>query len=470
MGSYMNSKHLKIYPAIPDLPYNGPLDTDSYKTSHWIFYPDHMTYMFSYLESRGGRFQNIQFGGLQIIVNKYLSKAPTMEMFEEFSKFMSMHGPTANLEQMKEVCQLGYWPVRIKAVKEGTVVPVSNVVMTIESTDIKYAWVANYLEAMLHRVWGPTTVATVSYHCRKVCEHYVDMTCEDRTWLKFMLQDFGARGVSVYEGTETLGAMHTFNFAGSDTMAGIRCANHYYKEQMAAFSVNALEHSTVTAWGKGNELKAYENAIDKVKNGTILSMVIDSYNHLNAIRMIHSLLPKIIAKDLKIVFRPDSGNPPTVMRECAALIEELFGTTMNGRGFKVFNYGMKLLYGDGIDEAMIRTLLKNATDDHFAATNFLFGMGGALLQGVTRDTQKFAVKCSAAVVDGHEIEVYKDPVSDPGKKSKKGVLDLEKRNGKFQTVKAPAEFASELDLVFEDGKIYRQQTLSEIRRIAHGEF
>jgi len=277
-------------------------------------------------------------------------------------------------------------------------------------------------------------------------------------------------GVSVYEGTETLGAVHTFNFAGSDTMPGVRAANHYYNEKMSAFSVNALEHSTVTAFGKGNELKAYENAIDKVKPGTILSIVIDSYNHLNAIRMIHSLLPKILAKNLKIVFRPDSGNPPVVMRECTTLIAELFGTTMNGRGFKVFNNGMGLLYGDGINEDMVRTLLKQAYDDGFAATNFLFGMGGALLQGVTRDTQKFAVKCSAAVVDGKEIEVYKDPVSDPGKKSKKGILDLEKRNGKYQTVRGTAEFGSELDLVFEDGKIYRQQTLAEIRRIAHGEF
>jgi nicotinamide phosphoribosyltransferase len=253
-------------------------------------------------------------------------------------------------------------------------------------------------------------------------------------------------------------------------MPGVRASNHYYKVKMSAFSVNALEHSTVTAFGKKYEIKAYANAIAKAKPGTILSMVIDSYNHLEAIRMIHTLLPQIVAKNLKIVFRPDSGNPPVIMRECTALISELFGTTMNGRGFKVFNYGMGLLYGDGINEEMIRTLLKNAYDDGYAATNFLFGMGGALLQGVTRDTQKFAVKCSSAVVDGQEIEVYKDPVSDPGKKSKKGILDLEKRNGKYQTVKAPAEFNSELDLVFEDGKIYRQQTLVEVRRIAHGEF
>lgn len=470
MGSYMHTPKRKVYERIPDLEYNSFLDTDSYKTSHWIFYPKGMTKMFSYLESRGGKYQNVMFAGLQIIVNKYLAKKPTMAMFEEFKEFMGKHGPTPNLEQMKEIAELGYWPVRIRAVKEGSVVPVSNVLVTIESTNEKYAWVANYLEAMIQRVWGPTTVATVSYHCRKICQHYLELTAPDLTWLKFMLQDFGARGVSVYEGAEILGAMHTFNFAGSDTMPGVRCANHYYKDAMAAFSVNAMEHSTVTIYTRNKEIEAYKAAIEASPEGAILSIVIDSYDYKGAIKMIHSLLPSILDKNLKIVFRPDSGNPPDIMKEATLLIEELFGTTMNVKGFKEFNYGIHLLYGDGINEGMIHTLLKQAYDMQFAATNFLFGMGGALLQGVTRDTQKFAVKCSAATVDGKEVEVYKDPSTDPGKKSKKGRLDLEKRDGKYQTVQAPAQFGSELDLVFEDGLIYRQQTLSEIRKIAHDEF
>lgn len=471
MSSYMGGNTKHVYNRIPDLEYNSFLDSDSYKSSHWMFYPKNMTYMFSYMESRlGSKYQNLLFGGLQIIVNKYLSKPPTLVMFEEFESFMSKHGPTANYSQMKEIVEIGYWPIELRAVAEGSLVPISNCIMTVASTNEKYAWVANYLEAMLHRVWGPTTVATVSFHARKKCEHFVDLTCPDRSWLKFMVQDFGARGVSVYEGAETLGAMHTFNFVGSDTMPGVRCANHYYKEEMSAYSVNALEHSTVTSWGGAeHELEAYENAVDKAPDGSILSIVIDSYDYKKAIILIHSLLPKIIGKNLKIVFRPDSGYPPDIFKECILLVSELFGTALNSKGFKEFNYSMKILYGDGIDEEMVGILLKIGYDLWFAASNFLFGMGGGLLQKMTRDTQRFAIKCSQIVRDGKEVDVYKDPVSDPGKRSKKGKLDLIKRSGKYETVSWPGE-GSELQLVYKDGKIYRQHTLKEIRNRAHGEF
>lgn len=472
MGSYMHSKKLQIFPAIPDLLYNMYFDSDSYKTSHWMFYQDDTTYMHSYFESRGGEYQNTLFFGLQYILHKYLSKKPTMELLQEFMEFMKYHGPTLNEKGMRKIAELGYWPVRIRAVKEGTLVPVSNVLMTAESTDPELFWVANYLEGMLQRgVWGPTTVATKSWHARKIGEEFYNLTNGNTDGIQFMLQDFGSRGVSTYEGTENLAGAHLVNFQGSDTMAAARWFKHYYPDasvRCAAFSVNATEHSNMTSWGGPmHEIDAIRNAIEKAPVGSVLSVVTDSYDQMDTVsNKIVSLKDRIIQKDLSFVSRLDSGKPTLTVPEASEMLAERIGFTMTQKGYKQIAHKFKVLQGDGMDVPMIRTLFKACTDKGFAATNYVWGMGGGLLQDMTRDNQKFATKCSEVITGGKHIDVFKDPVTDPVKRSKAGHLDLQIRDGKYETVRYPAQFGSQLDLVFEDGKIYRQHGISEVRNRA----
>lgn len=472
MAGYGYKKDLKPLPRKGDIPYNAFRNSDSYKPTHAAFYPPGMTTMHSYMESRGGEYLNTLFAGLQIIVDREIARPIEAHEADEFIAFAKKHGVPCPEDDMRAIAKMGYWPARIRAVKEGSLVPVSNVLLTVESTDERFPWVANYLETMIQRVWYPTTVATLSYHCRKTIEHFTDITCENRGAVKFQLHDFGARGATCREQVMIGGAAHLFNFCGSDSMDGVEAANHYYSHDMSAWSVRATEHSTVTSWGgKDHEVEAFTRAVMSCPMSAILSFVIDSYDAETFIeRCVVPCKDLIIQKNLKLVLRPDSGDPIDMIVKISEALERAVGVSRNKKSFKVFHDNFGIIYGDSMTPDMIHNVLYKLMHLQYATSNYVFGMGGKLLQGVTRDTQKFAIKCSHITRDGKSVDVFKDPKSDPGKKSKRGRLDLQIKAGKYETVQAPAEFGSELDLVYEDGKIYRQQTLADIRKRAHGEF
>lgn len=408
------------------------LDTDSYKASHWLQYPPDTCSMFSYLESRGGEFDETVFFGLRYLLQEYLTTRITTEMVMEAAAFFQAHGLPFNYAGWKRVVEHhdGRLPVRIRAVPEGTVQKTGSVMMTVESTDPLCFWVVSWLETQLMRLWYPITVATLSRECKKTIKHYLDKTSDNPdAELPFKLHDFGSRGVSSAESAAIGGAAHLVNFQGSDTVNGIMLARKHYDCQMAGFSIPAAEHSSITSWGRESEVEAYANMLKQfAKPGAILACVSDSYNIYDACRGLwgSELRQQVIDSGATLVVRPDSGNPVEVVVRVLKILDDQFGHVVNGNGFKVLNH-VRVIQGDGIDLHTIIAILNTMQILGYSASNIAFGMGGGLLQKVNRDTQKFAFKCSSITLcDGAnfiERDVFKDPVDDKGKRSKFGRLD-----------------------------------------------
>jgi nicotinamide phosphoribosyltransferase len=461
------------------------LNTDSYKASHWLQYPPNTDATFFYIESRGGLYDRTVFFGLQAILKEYLTKPITHADVDEARDIFAAHGEPFNETGWRYIVDhhKGLLPIRVRAVPEGTVVPTHQALVTVESTDPNAYWVPSYLETLLLRLWYPVTVATISWHAKQTIRQFLERTSDDPVGqLPFKLHDFGARGVSSAESAALGGAAHLVNFMGTDTVSGLLAAKAFYHEPMAGFSIPAAEHSTITSWGREHEVDAYRNMLKQfAKPGAIVAVVSDSYDIYHAIRE-HwgkALKDEIIQSGATIVVRPDSGDPVEVVHQCIVLLDEAFGHTVNSKGYKVLNY-VRVIQGDGINPNSIRAILERVTSDGYATDNVAFGMGGALLQQLNRDTQKFALKCSAARVNGQWIDVYKDPITDKGKQSKRGRMTLlqHREYGTFKTIPVPAEAASLDDIekplgfedamrtVFENGKIVNDYTFAEIRKRA----
>jgi nicotinamide phosphoribosyltransferase len=454
-------------------PFNLVLDTDSYKFNHFAQMPPKTTGWYAFLESRGGRFAHtLQYGPQMLIQLDGLDKPVTQVWVDEAAEFAKLHGVPFNKPGWDYIVNKrgGLLPVRIKSVPEGMVVPTHNVLMTCESTDEQVPWVVGYIETMLMRAWYPITVATQSWHIRRLIHEYLKKTSDapdESIWFK--LHDFGARGVSSRESAMIGGSAHLVSSKGSDTVAGIWAANKFYKCPMAAFSIPAMEHATVTSWGREREADAFRNML-KVNGGPgkILACVSDSYNIYECVEKIwgEKLRQDVIDSGSIVVVRPDSGNPAAVVLKCLTLLDQKFGHSYTKTGtYRLLN-NVRVIQGDGINEESIREILETITRAGFSADNVAFGMGGALLQKLDRDTQKFAYKCSEVTVDGHSVEVYKDPITDPGKRSKKGRLDLIQDMGQLKTIQGDNHPGSLLQTIYENGKLIKEYTLEEIRKRA----
>ncbi|AWT34642.1 nicotinate phosphoribosyltransferase [Deinococcus arenae] len=448
------------------------LDTDSYKSSHFLQYPKGTTRLFSYLESRGGKYPQTRFFGLQYILDRYLTTRVTAEMVEEARALIEAHGEPFPYEGWMRVVNVhgGKLPLEVRAVPEGTLVPIHNVLLSCTNTDPELPWLVGWFETMLMRVWYPITVATQSWHIREIIRAALEKTSDRAAEeLPFKLHDFGSRGVSSRESAGIGGLAHLINFQGSDTLEALRVARNHYGADIAAFSIPAAEHSTITSWGKEHEVDAYRNMITQFSRpGSIYAVVSDSYDLKNAINTLwgEELKADVIAAGGTLVVRPDSGEPPAMVRLAVNALAAKYGTTTNSKGYKVLNH-VRVIQGDGIDEDTIRQILGNLDVDGYSAENVSFGMGGALLQKVDRDTQRFAYKASAGQIDGAYRGIYKDPVTDPGKRSKDGVLDLVQEGGRMVT-KAYRTFDTDfpgslMRTVYKDGELIVRDTLEEVR-------
>jgi len=453
---------------------NFILNVDSYKTSHYLQYPPGATTVSSYIESRGGAFDHTVFFGLQMFIKTYLQRPITRENVEEAAALLPAHGVPFNREGWQHILDAhgGYLPLEIEAAPEGTVLPVSNVLVQVRNTDPECCWLTSYAEtSLLRAVWYPTTVATRSLACRRTIAAALDRTADSNAGLEFKLHDFGARGASSLETAAIGAAAHLLNFRGTDTLSGILALRDFYGAEMPAFSIPAAEHSTITCWGRDREAEAYGNMLAQFAGkGRVVAVVSDSYDLFHAIDELwgRELRERVVASGGTLVIRPDSGDPVTIVCESIERLMARFGHSTNSKGYRVLPSYVRLIQGDGVSPAAIARILDVMAARGLSAENVAFGMGGELLQNVNRDTLKFAMKASAIELDGHWSDVYKDPVTDAGKRSKRGRLALVHDDG-WRTVRAESADSRDnaLRVVYRDGRLLVDETFETIRARVH---
>jgi nicotinamide phosphoribosyltransferase len=465
------------------------LQADGYKISHAEQYPLHTEYVYSYLESRGGKFSKTLFYGLQYYLKKYLEgEVVSVEKIDKAEKLLKSYlgnsiDWTAWRKRWEYIIDTydGKLPIEIRAVAEGSVVETHNVLMTVVNTDPNCYWLTNYLETLLSEIWYPITVATQSREIKEVILKFLQETGskDPNSDILFKLHCFGYRGVSSQESAALGSSAHLVNFLGTDTVNALELIQEYYKGYNVGFSIPASEHSTITSWGKENEVKAFENMLDKYPTG-LVACVSDSFNIFDACEHLwgEQLKDKIMNRDGTLVVRPDSGDPKAVVLQIINILGDKFGYSTNEKGFKVLDPHVRIIQGDGVCYESIIEILQTLKDNGWAAENIGFGSGGALIQKLDRDSQRFAFKCSAICVDGQWQDVWKDPITDPGKTSKRGHLILYKaENGKYHTLSIEEDKErpdndrfeyrrNQLVPVFRNGEVLKKYTFSEIRENA----
>ncbi|XP_028855317.1 nicotinamide phosphoribosyltransferase 2 [Denticeps clupeoides] len=464
--------------AAPD--FNFLLATDSYKITHYKQYPPNVNRVYSYFECRrrkDAQFNEVVFFGLQYLLKKYLTgPVITEEKIQEAKVFYQLHFKQAVFDEegWRQVLEKhdGRLPIRIKAVPEGKIIPRGNVLFTVENTDPDFFWLTNYIETMLVQMWYPITVATISREFKKILAKHLKATSGSLEGLDFKLHDFGYRGVSSQESAALGGAAHLVNFCSTDTVAGLLMAQRYYSCPMAGFSIPAAEHSTIISWGRSREKEAFERLLDQFPSGPV-SVVSDSYDIFKACKYIwgDKLKERVMerSEDSALVIRPDSGDPAETLIEVIKILEECFGSSLNSVGYKVLPSYLRIIQGDGIDLKSIEEILQKLSDEGWSAENVFFGCGSALLQKLNRDTLHCAFKCSYVESNGKGMDVYKQPVTDPSKGSKRGRLSLRRNSDGFiETVERGVGKPEEdlLVTVFENGTILQEYSLDDIRKNA----
>lgn len=446
------------------------LMADSYKYSQFNQYPNNTTHISSYITARKG---SVLFFGLQMFIKKYLLTRITREMIDEAEEIITAHGEPFNRVGWEYIVEehKGRLPIIIQALPEGMLVPEQVPQVQITNTDPNCYWLVSFLETiLLQGVWYPSSVATYSFNCKRVKKQFLLKTADTLDSLPFSLHDFGYRGVSSNESAGIGGLAHLVNFMGTDTVAALVAARRYYGEPMAGFSIPAMEHSTVTSWGRENETDSYRNQIKNYGGeGKIYAAVLDSYDVRNAARnIIGSELKKlIIEKGGTFVGRPDSGDPTLEPLLMVQDFDATFGSTINSRGYKVLN-NVRVIQGDGVELETIYAGLEKLEQNGYSTENLAHGMGGQLLQKVNRDTYSYAMKASAIQIAGHDwVGIAKDPVGDKGKKSMAGRFAVTTRRDTGGLI-----FLSEselngrqnlLDTVYLNGVLLKDQSLAEIR-------
>lgn len=423
--------------------FNLPIifNTDSYKFSHYLGYPPGTTEIYSYAESRGGDYRDVVVMGMSAVVKLLLDFKITEADIQKAATFSQAHGVPFNISGwynlFKKYATLRYLnshngdyelvlsklPVRIEGLPDGTVTRTREPLFAVYNTDPEFPWLTSYLETALLRVWYPITVASRVFSMRQKLQSVFNQTGGGSDG--FAILDFGSRGTTSTESSALGGLGHLASFVGSDNLPAIYLAQQVYGSEMPAYSVSATEHSIMTAWQPQNELESFEYLIENMApEGGILSVVSDSWDIYAATDKWISLKEKIRNKKVKLVVRPDSGEMKEVLPEVLERLEKGFGYTTNELGYKVLN-DVSVLWGDGINEHTVAEPFLIAKHMGISAASVITGSGGGLLQRhLDRDTMKFAFKASNAIVNGESIPIAKQPITDPGKMSKKGKFNF----------------------------------------------
>lgn len=456
------------------------LETDAYKLTHWLQRKPGITNLYSYGEPRkGGKYDHISFFGLQMIIQDHLMQPVTDAMIDEAEEASVMtFGTKRYFDRVtwEKVRDLGYLPIRIKAVREGSRVNINNVCFTVESTERWFAPHLSVVEDILMHCWYPTTVATRAMHIKEAIKPYFNVTSDiGDIVLPFAVNDFGLRGATCLQAAQRGGAAFLVHFEGSDNMPAGKAIKDYYDYSGRLKSVWATEHSVATSYGLAYEEEVHylDHQLEFSDPDKTISIVIDSNDSDEFIRtIVSSRKSKIIAREGRVVFRPDSGDPLTNILKYLDILGGIFGYHINNKGYKVLNHNVGLIQGDGMDEDSIPSLYRNVTNAGWAADNFVTGSGGGLLQkGIDRDTSRWAIKASYQelskdVGDGTGqmlvtlVNLQKSPKTDMTKASKTGRLKLLKGfQNMYNTISLSGNqtkeifngYVDELETVFEKG-------------------
>lgn len=469
---------------------------DFYKISHREQYPDKTEVVYSTWTPRASRMNNVNevvAFGFQAFIKNYLIdffnenffSRPKEDVVAEYSRIIKgTLGVEPNTTHIEDLHDLGYLPLTIKALPEGTLVPLRVPMLTIQNTDPRFYWLTNYIETLAScELWQPCTSATIAHEYRKILDKYAMETVGNTEFVPFQGHDFSMRGMSSLQSAMASGAGHLLSFVGTDTIPAISYAEAFYnanvESELVGTSIPATEHSVQCAYG--NDDKYLEEMMTRVYPSGFVSIVSDGYDFWDVIgRIIPSLKDKIMAREGKVVIRPDSGDPVKIIcgdpdgkteLERKGAIEalwDIFGGVTTEKGYKVLDEHIGLIYGDAITLRRCEEISEKLKQKGFASVNCVYGIGSYTYQYNTRDTFGFALKSTLCVIDGDEKQIFKDPKTDNGiKKSQKGKVAV-MRQGDTLTF-ADGMYLSEnlsndlLSTIFKDGKLLCEQSFAEIR-------
>ncbi len=474
---------------------------DFYKADHRRQYPEGTELVYSNFTPRKSRQtenENLVFFGLQYFVKEYLMKQwnegffnlPKEKVMADYKRRMdnALGKDSIPVEHIAKLHDLGYLPLVVKGLPEGTIVNPKIPVVTVYNTQPEFFWLTNYLESLMSAIlWKPSTSATTAFQYRKVFSQYAKDTVgeNDLDFVYWQGHDFSFRGMSGIEDACISAAGHLLSFYGTDTVPAIDFHELYYQgnsdRELIGGSVPATEHSVMCMGTKDNEMATFQRLITELYPGGIVSIVSDTWDFWQVItEFLPKLKSQILARSGKVVIRPDSGDPVKIIvgdkaaapgsPEYKGAIEcmwETFGGTITEKGYKLLDTHIGLIYGDSITLQRQKAILEGLKEKGFASFNVVLGIGSYTYEYVTRDTYGFAMKATYGEVNGLGRNIFKDPKTDDGtKKSAKGLLCVYEENGQLK-LKDECTWEEEkqglLRTVFENGKLMNEQTLAEIR-------
>lgn len=477
---------------------NPFLLTDYYKVGHIFQYPPNTTLVYSNLTPRNSRFREMDemvFFGLQYFIKEYLQKYFTENFFAQPKEKVvndykrriqtSLGAPLPTYHHIEALHDLGYLPIEIKALPEGSKVPMRVPCITIVNTLPEFYWLTNFLETILSSlIWQPCTSATIAWEYRKLLNKYAEETGIPAAFVQWQAHDFSFRGMSSLESAIISGMGHLLSFTGTDTIPAIDALEQYYHadadKELVGGSVAATEHSVMCSGSRDGELATFKRLITEVYPAGIVSIVSDTWDLWKVCtEYLPALKEVVLQRPGKVVIRPDSGDPVKIIcgnpegktdaerKGVVALLWDVFGGTVTDKGYKLLDEHIGAIYGDSINLERATAICEGLKKNGFA-TQVVFGVGSFTYQYNTRDTFGLAMKATYVEVSGEGREIFKNPVTDDGtKRSATGLLQVKKNNGKYvlhDKVSKAEEKDSELRTVYRDGQLLKDYTLAEIRK------
>lgn len=478
---------------------------DFYKADHRRQYPTGTTMVYSNLTPRSDKLSpipphlfdgHVVFFGLQHFIKWFLIDTwktgffdiPKEEAVGRYKRRMdtSLGAGAIPVEHIEALHDLGYLPIAIKALPEGSRVPVKCPVLVIYNTKPEFFWLTNYLETVLScELWKPITSATIAHHYRLLLDRYAQETGAPQAFVPFQAHDFSFRGMSGIHDAALSGAAHLTSFVGTDSVVAIDLLEEFYngnaEAELLGCSVPATEHSVMCMGTCDGEIETFRRLITKTYPSGIVSIVSDTWDFWRVVtEFAEELKPEILRRKGKLVFRPDSGDPVKIIcgdpdapagspahRGAVQCLWDVFGGSTTEKGYKLLNDAVGLIYGDSITLQRAEAILSGLKAKGFASSNLVFGVGSYTYQYVTRDSFGFAVKSTYGEVNGEGREIFKDPVTDGGvKKSARGLLRVATVDGRYVMQDRQPSINSdgcELRTVFIDGQLVIEDSIADIR-------